>query len=133
LAGTITAERYRRRDARQGGARRFLAINAAEAIAEREPVYESGGDQQAGAFGGSPQGVRKKASTPSRCNHFIMARKSLSDQVRRTISPNTSFAIRQTLATELAVGGQDRKSRNTDKDAAVTAASRRRRLSRRAT
>src|SRR3954465_12991393 len=52
----------------------FLAINAAEAIAEREPVYESS-EIKAGAFGGSPQRPEESGG-PLQGQHLLVARES---------------------------------------------------------
>ena len=93
----------------------FLAINAAEAIAEREPVYESG-EIKAGAFGGSPQRPEESVDTIE-VHHFIVARKSLSEQVAADFTKHL-FAIRQTLATEMPSAAKIEKP-DTDKDAAV--------------
>jgi TRAP-type uncharacterized transport system substrate-binding protein len=93
----------------------FLAINAAEAIAEREPVYESG-EIKAGAFGGSPQRPEESVDTIE-VHHFIVARKSLSEQVAADFTKHL-FAIRQTLATEMPAAAKIEKP-DTDKDAAV--------------
>src|SRR6476661_6648957 len=93
----------------------FLAINAAEAIAEREPVYESG-EIKAGAFGGSPQRPEESVDTIE-VHHFIVARKTLSEQVVADFTKHL-FAIRQTLAAELPSAAKIEKP-DTDKDAAV--------------
>jgi hypothetical protein len=93
----------------------FLAINAAEAIAEREPVYESS-EIKAGAFGGSPQRPEESVDTIE-VHHFIVARKSLSEQVTADFTKHL-FAIRQTLATEMPSAAKIEKP-DTDKDAAV--------------
>ena len=105
----------------------FLPIDAAEAIAEREPVYEAG-EIKAGAFGGSPQRPEESVETIE-VHHFIVARRSLGEQVVADFTKHL-FAIRQTLAAEIAVRGQDRETghrqgRGRDR------ASRRRGLSRR--
>jgi len=93
----------------------FLAINAAEAIAEREPVYESG-EIKAGAFGGSPQRPEESVDTIE-VHHFIVARKSLSEQLAADFTKHL-FAIRQSLAAEIASAAKIEKP-DTDKDAAV--------------
>ena len=93
----------------------FLAINAAEAIAAREPVYESG-EIKAGAFGGSPQRPEESVDTIE-VHHFIVARKSLSEQVAADFTKHL-FATRQALATEMPSAAKIEKP-DTDKDAAV--------------
>jgi hypothetical protein len=95
----------------------FLAIDASEAIAEREPAYESG-EIKAGAFGGSPQRPEESVETIE-VHHFIVARRSLSEQIVADFTKHL-FAIRQSLATEMASAAKIEKP-DTDKDAAVTA------------
>jgi TRAP-type uncharacterized transport system substrate-binding protein len=94
----------------------FLPIDAAEAIAEREPVYEAG-EIKAGAFGGSPQRPEESVETIE-VHHFIVARKSLGEQVVADFTKHL-FAIRQNLAAEMASAAKIEKP-DTDKDAAVT-------------
>ena len=93
----------------------FLSIDASEAIAEREPVYESG-EIKAGAFGGSPQRPEESVETIE-VNHFIVARRTLGEQVVADFTKHL-FAIRQNLAAELASAAKIEKP-DTDKDAAV--------------
>jgi TRAP-type uncharacterized transport system substrate-binding protein len=93
----------------------FLAINAAEAIAAREPVYESG-EIKAGAFGGSPQRPEESVDTIE-VHHFIVARKTLSEQAAADFTKHL-FAIRQTLAADVPSAAKIEKP-DTDKDAAV--------------
>jgi TRAP-type uncharacterized transport system substrate-binding protein len=93
----------------------FLAIDAAEAIAEREPAYESG-EIKAGAFGGSPQRPEESVETIE-VHHFIVARKTLGEQVVADFTKHL-FAIRQNLAAEMASAAKIEKP-DTDKDAAV--------------
>src|SRR6185295_10283328 len=76
----------------------FLAIDAAEAIAEREPVYEAG-EIKAGAFGGSPQRPEENVETIE-VHHYIVARRSLSDQVAADFTKHL-FSSRQNLAAQL--------------------------------
>ncbi len=94
----------------------FLPIDAAEAIAEREPVYEAG-EIKAGAFGGSPQRPEESVETIE-VHHFIVARRSLGEQVVADFTKHL-FAIRQNLAAEMASAAKIEKP-DTDKDAAVT-------------
>ena len=94
----------------------FLAIDASEAIAEREPAYESG-EIKAGAFGGSPQRPEESIETIE-VHHFIVARRTLGEQVVADFTKHL-FAIRQNLATEMASAAKIEKP-DTDKDAAVT-------------
>jgi hypothetical protein len=94
----------------------FLAIDASEAIAEREPIYESG-EIKAGAFGGSPQRPEESVETIE-VHHFIVARRTLGEQVVADFTKHL-FAIRQNLAAEIASAAKIEKP-DTDKDAAVT-------------
>lgn len=93
----------------------FLKIDAAEAIAGREPVYEAG-EIKAGAFGGSPQRPEESVETIE-VHHFIVARKSLGDQVAADFTKHL-FNTRQNLATELPSAAKIEKP-DTAKDAAV--------------
>jgi TRAP-type uncharacterized transport system substrate-binding protein len=94
----------------------FLPIDASEAIAEREPIYESG-EIKAGAFGGSPQRPEESIETIE-VSHYIVARKSLSEGVVADFTKHL-FAIRQSLAAEIASAAKIEKP-DTDKDAAVS-------------
>src|SRR4051812_38120320 len=93
----------------------FLAIDAAEAIAERNPVYESS-EIKAGAFGGAPPRPEESVDTIE-VSHYIVARRSLDEN---TVADFTKqlFAIRQTLASEITAAAKIEKP-DTDKDAAV--------------
>jgi TRAP-type uncharacterized transport system substrate-binding protein len=93
----------------------FLAIDAAEAIAEREPAYESG-EIKAGAFGGSPQRPEDSVSTIE-VHHYIVARRTLSEQVAADFTKHL-FAVRQNLSAEMPSAAKIEKP-DTDKDAAV--------------
>jgi TRAP-type uncharacterized transport system substrate-binding protein len=94
---------------------KFLAIDAAEAIAAREPVYEAE-EIKAGAFGGSPPQPDEDIATIE-VTHYIVARKSLSDQVAADFTKHL-FAMRSSLAAELPSAAKIEKP-DTDKDAAV--------------
>ena len=93
----------------------FIPIDASEAIAERDPVYESG-EIKAGAFGGSPQRPEESVETIE-VHHFIVARKTLSEGIVADFTKHL-FAIRQSLAAELPSAAKIEKP-DTDKDAAV--------------
>ena len=93
----------------------FIPIDASEAIAERDPVYESG-EIKAGAFGGSPQRPEESVETIE-VHHFIVARKSLSEGIAADFTKHL-FAIRASLAAELPSAAKIEKP-DTDKDAAV--------------
>ena len=93
----------------------FLPITASEAIAEREPIYESS-EIKAGAFGGSPPRPEESVETIE-VHHYFVARKSLSEQVVADFTKHL-FASRQALAAELPSAAKIEKP-DTDKDAAV--------------
>ena len=96
---------------------KFLAIDAAEAIAARESVYEAD-EIKAGTFGGSPQLPDEDISTIE-VAHYIVARKTLSDGVVADFT-KLLFAMRSTLAAELPAAAKIEKP-DTDKDASVPA------------
>lgn len=73
----------------------FLAISAAEAIAERTSAYEST-EIKAGAFGGSPPRPEESVATVG-FNHYIVANKKLSED---TIAEFTRLLL--TMRTALA-------------------------------
>jgi TRAP-type uncharacterized transport system substrate-binding protein len=96
---------------------KFLAIDAAEAIAAREPIYEAE-EIKAGAFGGSPQQPDEDVATIE-VDHFIMARKTLGEHLAADFTKYL-FAMRSSLAAELPSAAKIEKA-DTDKDAAVPA------------
>ncbi len=93
----------------------FLDIDANEAIAERNPIYEST-EIKAGAFGGAPARPAESVDTIG-VNHYIVARKKLSEDTVANFT-KALFAIRQTLAAEVPSTAKIEKP-DTDKDAAV--------------
>ena len=93
----------------------FLPIMASEAIAEREPVYESS-EIKAGAFGGSPPRPEESVETIE-VHHYVVARKSLSEEIVADFTKHL-FASRQALTAELPSAAKIEKP-DTDKDAAV--------------
>jgi TRAP-type uncharacterized transport system substrate-binding protein len=93
----------------------FLAIGAAEAIAERNPVYEST-EIKAGAFGGSPPRPEESVETIG-VNHYIVARRQLGEQTAADFTKHL-FDIRQGLSAELPSAAKI-EAPDTDKDAAV--------------
>lgn len=99
------------------GAPLFLPIDAAEAIAQNHPMYESA-DIPAGAFGGSPPRPDDEVKTISFAHH-IVARKSLSEA---TVSAFTKqlFAVRQSLMNDFPLTAKI-ETPDTDKDAAIPA------------
>ena len=76
----------------------FLEINASEAIAGRNPVYEPT-EIKAGAFGGSPQQPEETIETVG-INHYLVARKRLSEDVVADFTKHL-FSIRQTLSSDV--------------------------------
>ena len=76
----------------------FLELNASEAIAERNPVYEAT-EIKAGAFGGAPAQPEETIETIG-VNHYLVARRKLSDDVVADFTKHL-FAIRQALAVEI--------------------------------
>lgn len=95
----------------------FLAINAAEIIARKHPVYESA-EIAAGALGATPPRPDDDVTTLS-INHLIVARKQISEP---TITAFTKqlFAIRHMLASQFP-GVADIQVPDTDKAAAIPA------------
>src|SRR5262245_41046538 len=93
----------------------FLAIDAAEAIVQRFPVFEST-EIPAGAFGGAPQRPPEAVETIG-VTHYILARRTLDDA---TVGELTRLILggRQTLAGEMPAIGKI-EAPDTDKDAAV--------------
>jgi TRAP-type uncharacterized transport system substrate-binding protein len=94
---------------------KFIALTAAEAIAERNPIYEST-EIKAGAFGGSPPRPEESVETIG-VNHYIVARRQLDDQTVADFTKHL-FAIRQVLSADLPAAAKIEKP-DTDKDAAV--------------
>ena len=94
----------------------FLEIDASEAIAEREPVYEVDRDQGR-RIRRLAAAARGEASRPSKCNHYIVARKTLSEEVVADFTKHL-FAIRQTLRPKCPSSAKIEKP-DTDKDGPV--------------
>ncbi len=99
------------------GEPRFLPIEVADAIAKKNPIYESE-EIPASIFGSSPQRPEDKVDTVA-VNHLIIAPKSLSDTAVATFARQL-FTSRQLLARELPSASQIEKP-DTDKDAALPA------------
>jgi hypothetical protein len=93
----------------------FLAISAAEAIAERNQVYESS-EIKAGAFGGSPPRPEESVDTIE-VQYFIVARKLVSEPAAADLTKNL-LASRQAVAAEIPAAAKIEKP-DTDKDASV--------------
>ena len=100
----------------------FLSIGAAEAIAQRHPIYEAT-EIKAGAFGGAPPKPEEDTDTVS-FSHYIVARRVLNDQMVGDFT-RLLFSIRQSLVAELTSEKSEMTSAlkieapSTDKDATV--------------
>lgn len=99
---------------RDGGTPKFLAIDAAEAIAQNHPMYEAS-EIPAGSFGGAgrPEDEVKTISF----SHHIVARRGVSES---TIAAFTRqlFAVRQSLKNEFPLAAKI-ETPDTDKDATI--------------
>src|SRR6476659_8593406 len=100
---------------RDGGTPKFLAIDAAEAIAQNHPAYEAS-EIPAGAFGGSPAKPDDEVKTISFAHH-IVARRGLSDSAIAAFTRQL-FAIRQSVMSEFPLAAKI-ETPDTDKDAAI--------------
>jgi TRAP transporter TAXI family solute receptor len=99
------------------GEPKFLPIDVADAIAKKNPIYES--EEIPGSiFNSSPARPEDKVDTVS-VNHLIIAPKSLSDTAVATFARQL-FTNRQQLAREMPTASQIEKP-DTDKDAALPA------------
>ncbi|MEH2525940.1 MULTISPECIES: TAXI family TRAP transporter solute-binding subunit [unclassified Bradyrhizobium] len=99
------------------GEPKFLPVDVADAIAKKNPIYESE-EIPASIFGSSPQRPEDKVDTVA-VNHLIIAPKSLSDTAVAAFARQL-FTNRQQLARELPTASQIEKP-DTDKDAALPA------------
>lgn len=99
------------------GEPKFLPIDVADAIAKKNPIYESE-EIPASIFGSSPQRPEDKVDTVA-VSHLIIAPKSLSDTVVAVFARQL-FTNRQQLAREMPTASQIEKP-DTDKDAALPA------------
>ncbi|WP_299807141.1 TAXI family TRAP transporter solute-binding subunit [Tardiphaga sp.] len=97
------------------GAPTFLAIDAAEAIAQNFPMYEAS-EIPAGVFGGSPARPDDDVKTIG-FSHHIVARQSLSDTTVAAFTRQL-FAVRQQLITDFPLAAKI-ETPDTDKDAVV--------------
>ena len=100
---------------RDGGTPTFLAIDAAEAIAQNHPAYEAS-EIPAGTFGGAPAKPEEEVKTIS-FSHHIVARKGVSDSTI-AIFTRQLFAIRQTLKNDFPLAAKI-ETPDTDKDATI--------------
>ena len=94
----------------------FLTIGAAEAIAERHPIYEAA-EIKAGAFGGSPPQPEEALDTVS-VAHYIVARKDLSEQTIGDLA-RLVYSARQSAAAD-APGAAKIEAPETGKGSVVT-------------
>ena len=99
------------------GEPKFLPVEVADAIAKKNPIYESE-EIPASIFGSSPQRPEDKVDTVA-VNHLIIAPKSLSDTAVAAFARQL-FTNRQQLAREMPTASQIEKP-DTDKDAALPA------------
>jgi len=99
------------------GEPKFLPVDVADAIAKKNPIYESE-EIPASIFGSRPQRPEDKVDTVA-INHLIIAPKSLSDTAVAAFARQL-FTNRQQLARELPTASQIEKP-DTDKDAALPA------------
>lgn len=99
------------------GEPKFLPIDVADAIAKKNPIYESE-EIPASIFGTSPQRPEDKVDTVA-INHLIIAPKTLSETAVAGLARQL-FTNRQQLARELPIASQIEKP-DTDKDAALPA------------
>ena len=76
----------------------FISIGAAEAIAQRHPIYEAV-EIKAGALGGAPPKPEEDTDTIS-FSHYIVARRDLNDQMVGEFA-RVLFSIRQSLLAEI--------------------------------
>src|SRR5882762_8004633 len=100
---------------RDGGKPTFLAIDAAEAIAQNHPAYESS-EIPAGSFGGAPAKPEEEVKTIS-FSHHIVARKGVSESTIATFTRQL-FAIRQQLKNDFPLAAKI-ETPDTDKDATI--------------
>jgi TRAP transporter TAXI family solute receptor len=99
------------------GEPKFLPVDVADAIAKKNPIYESE-EIPASIFGSRPQRPEDKVDTVA-INHLIIAPKSLSDTAVAAFARQL-FTNRQQFARELPAASQIEKP-DTDKDAALPA------------
>ena len=97
------------------GAPTFLAIDAAEAIAQNFPMYESS-EIPAGVFGGSPARPDDEVKTIS-FSHHVVARQGLTDAAV-SVFTRQLFSIRQQLIADFPLAAKI-ETPDTDKDAVI--------------
>lgn len=100
---------------RDGQLPQFLEIGQSEAIAQRQPVYESG-KITPGAFGGSPPKPSAEIETIG-FSHYIVANRALDDQTAGDLT-RLLLATRGKVSSEFPAASLMRAP-DTDKDSAV--------------
>jgi len=100
---------------RDGQMPQFIEIGQSEAIAQRQPVYESS-KITPGAFGGSPPKPSEEIETIG-FTHYIVANRSLDDQAAGDLA-RLLLAVRGKVSAEFPAAGLIRAP-DTDKDSAV--------------
>jgi len=98
LNGKITSEALAAAGLHEGGEPTFLAIDAADAIAQNFPAYESA-EISAGSLGGVPPRPDDDVKTISFAHH-IVAQKALSDTTIAALTRQI-FAVRQNVIAEV--------------------------------
>src|SRR5258707_2971328 len=89
------------------GEQKFLPVDVADAIAKKNPIYESE-EIPASIFGSSPQRPEDKVDTVA-VNHLIIAPKSLSDTAVDSFPPQP-FTKRQQLPCAMPTASQIAKT-----------------------
>lgn len=102
---------------KDGAGPTFLAIDAADAIAQNFPAYDAA-EIAAGSLGGVPPRPEEEVKTIS-FSHHIVARKQLSDSTIATLTRQI-FAQRQNAAAEVPAASKI-ETPDTDKDADIPA------------
>jgi TRAP transporter TAXI family solute receptor len=102
---------------RDGGEPTFLAVDAADAIAQNIPAYDAA-EITAGSLGGVPPRPDDDVKTIS-FSHHIVALKSLSDATVATLTRQI-FAVRQNVISEVPAASKI-ETPDTDKDADIPA------------
>ncbi len=102
---------------RDAGSPTFLPIDAADAIAQNYPVYDTA-EIPAGVFGGAPARPQNEIKTISFAHH-IVARDSLSEVTVANLTRQI-FAIRQEVAADFPLAAKI-ETPDTDKDAVLPA------------
>ncbi len=116
LSSKITAEAISA-SLRDGGEPTFIAIDAADAIAQNVPAYDAA-EITAGSLGGVPPRPDDDVKTIS-FSHHIVGLKSLSEATAAALTRQI-FAVRQNVMTEVPAASKI-ETPDTDKDADIPA------------